>query len=139
MRRKFPLKGDVNLEKTLDLVLTKQKEFQSKFGYNGAETDIKTVSSLIHTHSMFAIEELYEMMRELPYHKPWKDYSEWDKEKLVSQFETAREEWIDVFIFVMNIGLFLGFDEALIKKMYLEKLGINHERQENPELGYINE
>lgn len=122
---------------TLQLVLDKQKEFQSRFGYNGEETDVKAVSSLIHTHSAFAIEEIYEMLRELPYHKPWKDYSDWNNEKIVEQFEMAREEWIDVFIFVMNVGLFLGFDENLIREMYLEKLGINHKRQEDPELGYI--
>lgn len=122
---------------TLQLVLDKQKEFQSRFGYNGMETDVKTVSSLIHTHSAFAIEEIYEMLRELPYHKPWRDYSDWNNEKIVEQFGIAREEWIDVFIFVMNVGLFLGFDENLIRKMYLEKLGLNHKRQEDPELGYV--
>jgi dimeric dUTPase (all-alpha-NTP-PPase superfamily) len=125
------------VEGTLQMVLDKQKDFQSRFGYSGEETDIKTVSSLIHTHSAFVIEEIYEMLRELPYHKPWKDYSDWNSEKIVEQFEIAREEWIDVFIFVMNVGLFLGFDENLIRKMYLEKLGINHKRQEDPELGYV--
>lgn len=122
---------------TLQMVLDKQRGFQTKFGYKGEETDIKIVSSLIHSHSTFVVEEIYEMLRELPYHKPWKDYSEWDAEKIIKQFELGREEWMDVFIFVMNIGLFLGFDEALIKKMYLEKLGINNERQNNPELGYV--
>lgn len=125
------------MKSTLQLVLDKQKEFQSRFGYNGEETDVKIVSSLIHTHSAFAIEEIYEMLRELPYHKPWRDYSDWNNEKIVEQFEIAREEWVDVFIFVMNVGLFLGFDENLIRKMYLEKLGLNHKRQEDPELGYV--
>lgn len=125
------------MKSTLQLVLDKQKEFQSRFGYNGEETDVETVSSLIHTHSAFAIEEIYEMLRELPYHKPWRDYSDWNNEKIVEQFEIAREEWIDVFIFVMNVGLFLGLDENLIREMYLEKLGINHKRQEDPELGYV--
>jgi hypothetical protein len=125
---------------TLQLVLDKQGEFQKKFGFNGLEkADVRAVSALIHSHSMFAIEELYEMMRELPYHKPWKDYSSWSGEKMIEQFELSREEWIDVFIFVMNVGLFLGFNEELIEQMYLEKLGLNHKRQEDPKLGYVTE
>lgn len=126
------------MEKTLQMVLDKQKQFQSKFiDFDEGTTDVEVVSQLIHTHAAFAIEELYEMLRELPFHKPWRDYSDWDAEKMIAQFGKGREEWIDVFIFVMNIGLFLGFNEDLIKQMYLEKLGINHKRQEDPDMGYI--
>lgn len=125
------------MKNTLEMVLNKQAEFQKKFGYEGKETDLETVSSLIHTHSAFAIEEIYEMLRELPFHKPWKDYSDWTLEKHIEQNHKGKEEWIDVFIFMMNIGLFLGFDAKMIETMYLEKLGLNHARQEDPELGYV--
>jgi hypothetical protein len=125
---------------TLQMVLDKQAEFQKKFGFEGLEqTDIETVSSLIHTHSHFTMEELFEMERELPYHKPWKDYSGLTKYEVIENFQKGREEWIDAFIFLMNVGLFLGFDSKLIEQMYLEKLGINHKRQEDPKLGYITE
>lgn len=127
------------MEKTLQMILDKQSGFQTKFGYKGEETDIQTVSSLIHTHGMFAVEEIFEMLRELPWHKPWKDYSDLERDQIIECFNKGRGEWIDVFIFVMNMGLFFGFDEDLIEKMYLEKLGINHERQEDPKLGYITE
>jgi hypothetical protein len=124
-------------DSTLQMVLDKQREFQSRFGFKGEETDLESLSSLIHTHSHFLNEETIEMLRELPFHKPWKDYSDWDPQKMADQFEIAREEWIDMFIFLMNVGLFLGFDEELIKQMYLEKLGINHKRQDDPTLGYV--
>lgn len=123
---------------TLQLVLNKQTEFQKKFGYNGAETDISAVSALIHTHAAFLNEETIEMLRELPFHKPWRDYSNWDREKIVEQFSLAREEWTDMFIFLMNIAVFLNLDEDSIKELYLEKLGLNHKRQEDPKLGYVN-
>ena len=121
---------------TLQLVLDKQAQFQSKFGFN-TNIPVEKTSELIHTHSMFIIEEVFEMLRELPFHKPWKDYSDMDRDEIVEAFENGRKEWIDIFIFVMNVGLFLGFNENLIRDMYLEKLGINHERQEDPKLGYI--
>ena len=122
---------------TLQMIFNKQEEFQSKFGFVRGESDVEKTSALIHSHSAFVIEEIYEMLRELPFHKPWKDYSNLEREELVEMFEKAREEYIDVFIFMSNIGIFLGFDEELLKKMYLEKLGINHQRQEDPTLGYI--
>lgn len=125
------------MENTLQMILDKQRGFQSKFGYNGEETDIKTVSSLIHTHGNFVIEEVVEMLREVPFHKPWKDYSDWDAEKMANQFQLTCEEWTDVFIFLMNIAVFLGLDESQIKNLYLEKLGVNKKRQEDPELGYV--
>jgi hypothetical protein len=121
---------------TLQMVLDKQEEFQTKLGFN-RQMDLKETIDLIHTHSSFINEEVIEMLRELPYHKPWRDYSDWDAEKMNEQLQKAREEWIDVFIFLSNVGLFLGLDENKIREMYLEKLGVNHERQENPELGYI--
>jgi hypothetical protein len=128
------------LDNTLQLVLDKQTEFQNKLGFAGSpETDIESVSGLIHSHGHFAVEEIFEMLRELPFHKPWKDYSKMTQDEIIASFGIAREEWIDVFIFVMNMGVFLGFNEALIKQMYLEKLGINHKRQEDPELGYVKE
>ncbi|HLO11530.1 MAG TPA: hypothetical protein VK190_04675 [Pseudoneobacillus sp.] len=123
---------------TLQMIFDKQEGFQTKFGYD-RDMSMEARSALIHTHAAFAIEEIYEMLRELPFHKPWKDYSEWDRIKMIQQISNARKEYIDVLIFVANMGVFLGFDEAQIREEYLEKLGINIERQENPELGYISE
>lgn len=124
---------------TLQMILDKQKEFQHKFGFN---EDIKgaDLSALIHTHATFAIEEIFEMLRELPYHKYWVDYdSTWSEEKFDDQLEKARKEYIDVLIFVLNVGVFLGFDEQKLRQYYTQKLGINVQRQEDPKLGYIAE
>lgn len=125
------------MEKTLQLMLNKQAEFQKKFGYEEGDTDIKKMSDLIHTHGMFAIEEVFEMLRELPFHKPWRDYSQLTDDEIKQQLKLAKEEWTDVLIFVINMGLFLGLDEDEILELYLEKNGLNKKRQEDPGLGYI--
>lgn len=121
---------------TLQMVLDLQKGFQQKMGYNEKGT-VEDISSLVHSHASFIMEETIEMLREMPYHKPWRDYSDWDLEKMQEQFGKVEEEWTDIFIFLMNIAVFLKFDEKKIKELYLEKLGLNRKRQEDPELGYV--
>ena len=123
--------------KTLDKVFKLQKQFQEQLSDKGYDQlTMKERAELIHTHTSFIIEECIEMLREVPFHKPWKDYSNWTDEKLNAQMEKTREEWIDVFIFLMNVGLLLDFDEELVEKMYMEKNNINHARQNDPNLGY---
>lgn len=126
-------------ETTLQMILNKQAQFQQKWGYKPGENSDEEIAALIHEHSAQIIEETIEMLRELPFHKRWKDYSSWDSEKMIEQFGKARGELIDVLIFLANVAVFLDMDEELIKEMYLEKLGINYKRQEDPALGYITE
>lgn len=120
---------------TLQDIFNRQKNFQKKF--NNESDNIEEISKQIHFHSQFVVEEIYEMLRELPFHKPWKDYSDLTEEEIKKKLERAREEWIDVFIFLINSGVYLGFDEHLVTSMYLEKNKLNNKRQEDPELGYV--
>jgi dimeric dUTPase (all-alpha-NTP-PPase superfamily) len=125
-------------QSTLQLILDKQKEFQTRFGFS-EDMDLKDRMALIHTHSMFLIEETFEMLRELPYHKYWKDYSNLTEEEVTAMLTKAREEWIDKLHFLINIGVFLNFTEDQIREMYLEKNGLNIRRQVDPALGYVAE
>lgn len=123
--------------KTMQTVLDMQAEFQKRFGYS-EDMSVKDRIALVHTHSMFLIEEVYEMLRELPFHKPWVDYSHLTQEDLEKKIEEGRKEFLDIFIFLSNIAVFLDLDEKTIMKMYLEKNNINILRQKDPSLGYIN-
>lgn len=128
------------MDNLLQFMLDKQLEFQKEsFGFDPSEADTKSVSELIHLHSQFAVEEVYEMLRELPFHKPWRDYSQMSATDIAEAFQKGKEEFMDVMIFLMNVGNLLGLTEEEIKTLYLEKRKINIERQENPELGYVNE
>lgn len=134
-----PNGGNEMNETTLQMILDNQSKFQQKWGFKPGENSDEEIAALIHEHSAQIIEETIEMLRELPFHKRWKDYSTWDEEKMIKQFGLAREELIDVLIFLANVAVFLDMDEELIKQMYLEKLGINNKRQEDPALGYVAE
>lgn len=118
-------------------VLNNQKEFQKRLGVDVDTLDFKENCDLIHTHTNFVIEECIEMLKEMPYHKSWKDYSTWDAKKMNEQLDLVEQEWTDIFIFLMNVAVLLGLDEKIIFDLYSEKLGLNNQRQEDPELGYV--
>lgn len=118
-------------------VLDNQKEFQKRLGQDVEGLGLKEQADIIHTHTNFVIEECIEMLKEMPFHKSWKDYSSWDAEKMSEQFKKVEEEWTDIFIFLMNVAVFLNLDEEDIYSLYAEKLGLNNQRQEDPELGYV--
>lgn len=125
-------------ETTLQMILKQQEVFQKKFGYDkNMSTEEKM--DLVHTHAAFVVEETYEMLRELPFHKPWASYSDLTHEQIDEKIAKAKGEWIDVFIFLSNIAVFLEMDEAEIRQLYLEKNKLNIKRQEDPSLGYVKE
>ena len=125
--------------KVLEKVFSMQKSFQE----NTLGTDISSMSveekmKFVHEHSYFLIEEVTEMLRELPYHKSWKDYSKLTEEEIKEMVFNAREEVIDQFIFLVNIMIMLDINPDDIMKMYEEKLELNKKRQTDPNLGYVN-
>lgn len=130
---KFIIEKEDNLQFMMDC----QRKFQSRFGQDFNNMTAEERTDFIKVHGYFVIEELVEMFRECPFHKPWKDYSDWTDSKMLEQWEKAREEYIDVLHFIINIGLALQLDSEDILKMYKDKNKVNIERQENPELGYV--
>ena len=83
-------------------------------------------------------EESVEIMRETGYKNPnyvpfgWKQTQEWN-------VENYKEEIIDLFHYVMNLCIAVNMEANEFFEIYCKKNGINHERQENPDLGYIKE
>lgn len=127
-----PVKED-NLQYMMDC----QRVFQGRFGedFNNMTDDER--AAFIKNHGYFVIEEMVELFRETKNHKSWKDYSDWTGEKMEVQMQKAKEEYIDVIHFVINIGLALGLDSDEIVRMYKEKNKVNIQRQEDPSLGYV--
>lgn len=124
--------------KKLQDVLDTQLQFQNKFGFVPNKShSLEELMALIHTHSHFAVEEIFEMLRELPYHKYWVDYSTLTDDEWNEKIKKSKGEFIDVFIFMMNVALFLGMDQKEIFDMYSEKQKLNVKRQEDPDLGYV--
>ena len=114
-----------------DVMIEKQKELQFRLGTDIDNLDLKERGKFIKELTWWVVDELGEMIHELPYAKFWsKKYDEtgYDFEK---QYQLCKEEFIDVITFLMSIAASLGFTGEEIEKMYLEKNGVNHTRQDN--------
>lgn len=120
----------------LQFLLDSQEKFQKRLGQDFSLMDEKEKSEFLHVHGYFLIEEVAEMLRETPFHKPWKQYN-WDKEKTLSQEELQKDEAIDALHFLINIFLALGMDSEEVIERYKEKNKLNYRRQEDSSLGYI--
>ncbi|PEN61574.1 dUTP diphosphatase [Bacillus wiedmannii] len=123
---------------SLQFLLDSQKKFQERMGNNFEIMTREERSAYIKEHGYFLMEEVTEMLREMPFHKSWKDYSSWDEEKHSEQEQLMREEAIDGLHFMINILLALDMNEAEIIGMYKEKNKLNYQRQEDSNLGYVN-
>ena len=124
----------------LQFIFEKQKQFQTEsIGDNIENLTEQEKSKFIHEHSYFIIEEVTEMLRECYGHKSWKDYSDWDQEKLDKQLKLAQEEATDVFVFLINVMFMLDIDADKLIQLYQDKLEVNKKRQTDASLGYVKE
>lgn len=118
------------MENTLNKMLKCQENLQNRLGADFNFMLLEERAMFIKEMSYFVTEELHEMTREIPYVKSWsKKYDSWDEEKIKDQYSKAKEEFIDVITFALNIALALGMDGKEIEEMYYEKNEINHKRQ----------
>lgn len=122
------------MTKGLPEMLSKQYELQASL--YGAEKlskimfDKEARVQYIKEHSIHLNQEINEMLYELPYFKPWKDYTSMGPEAQEIAFQKARCEMIDAWHFFMNIMLALGFSPEEFVAMYFDKHAENLQRQE---------
>lgn len=112
-----------------DLLYT-QNKLQERLGQDIKSMTREERTKFIKEHSIHATQEMHEMLYELPFFKPWKDYSNMPIGDQIRQWEKAETEFIDMLHFVLNIALALGLDEYDIYNKYMEKNKENHERQD---------
>lgn len=117
--------------KQLKEIFDLQKEFQLRLGHDTDTMSHEDRTAHIKGNAFFVIDEVMEMCKELAFLKPWKDYSDLTDEQIAEMYEAARKEWIDVFIFLLNIGLALDIDAQDVYDLFMEKNKINHNRQDN--------
>lgn len=106
-------------------MLDKQTELQNRLGTLDFKNDRERTLFIKH-HAQYLDQELHEMMYELPFFKEWKNYESWPP----NYERKAKEEFIDAFHFMLNIGIALGMNHEDIYKEYCRKNKINHERQD---------
>lgn len=114
----------------LESMMMKQRELQHRLGVDFTDKNVEERVALIKENSIHLNQEINEMLYELPYFKPWKDYSDVDEEKANMMIAKAKMECIDAWHFFMNIMLALGFSPAEFTVMYQAKNKENHRRQD---------
>jgi hypothetical protein len=122
---------------SLQFLLDSQRKFQELMGIDFSKMSLKERCAYLKEHGYFLMEETVEMLREMPYHKSWKDYSDLTPEEIEEQFQFMKSEAIDALHFMINVLLFLDMSEAEIIEMYKKKNKLNYQRQEDSSLGYV--
>lgn len=121
----------------LKQMLKMQKTLQeSAYGYDFDEMDTKERVVFLKEMSIHVNQELNEMLYELPFFKPWKDYSKMTVEEQDVAMTKARKEFIDFMHFTLNLALGLGMSADDVFNEYYYKNIENYKRQEE---GYTHE
>lgn len=119
----------INRNDKLQQMLDMQAKLQEALGY-----DIKNMTAVERTiflkeFSIHLTQEIQELLYELPYFKPWKDYSNMTEVEIEEAMEKARKEFIDITHFFFNFALALNMSADDIHKAYYEKNIENYRRQ----------
>ena len=114
----------------LEEMMGTQRSFQMRLDPEFPHMTNEERVAFIKEHSIHLNQEINEMLYELPFFKPWKDYSGMSDAAIDAAFEKARMECIDAWHFFMNIMLALDFDASMFYEMYMAKNKENHRRQD---------
>lgn len=107
-----------------------QRKFQEELGYDFNHMSDAEIAAYIKEYTLHCEHELHEMIQELPFFKPWKEYRTLTSAEKQEMFRRASEEYVDVLHFFLNIGIAIGFTGETLYEAYCDKHDINHERQE---------
>lgn len=120
---------------TIDEMFRMQKKLQEDLAFKGRALDYDEASFKarvrdITTQWRNMNLEMSELLERLPY-KEWKTYTKEQLEGFVSEEQRLEVlyEYIDVFHFFMNVGLALGVDGKIFRRLYATKNKENHDRQ----------
>ena len=114
----------------LEAMLSTQRKFQMRLNPGFLDMPVEERVAFIKEHSIHLNQEINEMLYELPYFKPWKDYGSLTESQKNDMLEKARMELIDAWHFFMNMSLALGMTPEQFYMMYAAKNKENHRRQD---------
>lgn len=114
----------------LGQIFEKQDNLQKTIGYDFFMMTDDQRAAYIKEYWLHADHEAHEMLAELPYFKPWsKKSNNMSPEQRKEAFDKAKEEFVDVFHFVINIALALRISPQELFAAYVLKNDVNHDRQ----------
>lgn len=115
----------------LEQIMKKQAELQERLGTNFSRMDLEERADFMRNHRGFLADELAEVVYELPFYKPWKDYSHMSEEATAIAMQKVRMELIDCLHFFVNLLLCAGMTADEVYEMYMAKNKENHRRQDD--------
>jgi dimeric dUTPase (all-alpha-NTP-PPase superfamily) len=116
---------------SLDYIFSTQKDFQESLGYNFESMSPEERTAYVKEMSIHLNQEMNEMLYELPFFKPWKDYTDMPVEKVNEACNKAKLEVMDMFHFFINIAIALNVSSDTLITGYFAKNSENKKRQVN--------
>lgn len=116
---------------SLHVMMNMQADFQKRLDPNFFDKSLPERVAFIKEHSIHTNQEINEMLYELPYFKPWKNYDGMTPDEMEVAMSKARVELIDAWHFFMNMALALGFTADSFFVAYVDKNKENHRRQDD--------
>lgn len=113
-----------NIDK-LSMMITVQALAQDARGFDFESMSMEDKSTYIKKQTLHCIDELCEMLHEIPFYKEWKKY---DEVSIPSMLSKAKEELIDAIHFIINIALGLGMSVDDIYSQFMHKNNENMRR-----------
>jgi len=100
----------------LDIIFETQLELQTRLNQLSFVFDQQKIDKTV----LCIVDELFEFLRET-------NYKYWREEKPVS-IKKLKEEYIDIFKFVLNLGLLINIDSEELFDLFMEKTKVNYRR-----------
>lgn len=115
------------LRKMMEMQRTLQ---EVAYGYDFSNLSPQERSAYIKEMSIHVNQEMNELLYELPFFKPWKDYGNMTEPEIEEAFDKAKKEFIDFIHFSLNVAIGLDINADEIFTSYYNKNIENYRRQE---------
>lgn len=120
---------DIPAGEALKVMMSMQKAFQCRLYPNFNDRSIEERMQYFKEHSIHLTQEIHEALYEIPFFKPWKDYSKMTHELQSVAIHKAKLEMVDAWHFFMNMLLALGMNANELFALYVDKNKENYRRQ----------
>lgn len=118
-----------NMDMLTTMVKMQKTLQETAMGYDFDNMSSQDRTAYIKEMSIHINQELNELLYELPFFKPWKDYSNMTDAEIADAFTKASKEFIDLVHFMLNVGIALNMTSSTMFTEYYMKNKENYERQ----------
>jgi dimeric dUTPase (all-alpha-NTP-PPase superfamily) len=117
----------------LDELFAKQAALNRRIGFDPdalrKDFDPQQAGEWLHDYLMAMSNELEEL-RDCTYWKHWTSEAKRGRRYYLHDLQNARVEVIDLLFFWISLAQCVGLSAAEVYKLYLQKLAVNHARQD---------